>query len=30
MSTSIRMRTFALRGRMDGTRLLHLAAQTAP
>ena len=30
MSTSIRMRAFALRGRMDGTRLLHLAAQTVP
>ena len=29
-STSIRMRAFALRGRMDGTRLLHLAPQTAP
>ena len=30
MSTSIRMRALALRGRMDGTRLLHLAAQTVP
>ena len=30
MSTSIRMRTLALRGRLDGTGLLHLAAQTAP
>ncbi len=29
-STSIRMRALALRGRMDGTRLLHLAAQTLP
>ena len=29
-STSIQMRTLALRGRLDGTRLLHLAAQTAP
>ena len=29
-STSIRMRTLALRGRLDGTRLLHLAPQTAP
>ena len=30
MSTSIRMRALALRGRLDGTRLLHLAAQTVP
>ena len=30
LSTSIRMRTLALRGRLDGTTLLHLAAQTAP
>ena len=30
MSTSIRMRALALRGRMDDTRLLHLAAQTVP
>ena len=30
MSTSIRMRTLALRGRLDGAGLLHLAAQTAP
>ena len=30
MSTSIRMRALALRGRLDDTRLLHLAAQTAP
>ena len=30
MSTSIRMRALALRGQMDGTRLLHLAAQTVP
>ena len=30
LSTSIRMRTLALRGRLDGTRLLHLAPQTAP
>ena len=30
MSTSIRMRALALRGRLDGTALLHLAAQTAP
>ena len=30
LSTSTRMRTLALRGRMDGTRLLDLAAQTAP
>ena len=29
-SPSIRMRTIAFRGRLDGTRLLHLAAQTAP
>ena len=29
-STSIWMRTLALRGRLDGTGLLHLAAQTAP
>ena len=29
-STSIRMRALALRGQMDGTRLLHLAAQTVP
>ena len=29
-STSIRMRALALRVRMDGTALLHLAAQTAP
>ena len=29
-STSIRMRTIAFRGRLDGTTLLHLAAQTAP
>ena len=29
-STSIRMRIIAFRGRLDGTRLLHLAAQTAP
>ena len=30
MSTSIRMRTIAFRGRLDGTTLLHLAAQTVP
>ena len=30
MSTSIWMRILALRGRLDGTGLLHLAAQTAP
>ena len=30
LSTSIRMRTLALRGRLDGTGLLHLTAQTAP
>ena len=30
MSTSIRMRTLALRGQLDGTGLVHLAAQTAP
>ena len=30
MSTSIRMRALALRGQMDGTGLLHLAAQTVP
>ena len=29
-SPSIRMRTIAFRGRLDGTALLHLAAQTAP
>ena len=29
-STSIRMRALALRGRMGGTQLLHLAAQTVP
>ena len=29
-SPSIRMRAIALRGRLDGTTLLHLAAQTAP
>ena len=29
-STSIQMRTIALRGRLDGSQLLHLAAQTAP
>ena len=29
-STSIRMRSLALLGRLDGTRLLHLAAQTVP
>ena len=29
-STSIRMRALAVRGRLDGTTLLHLAAQTAP
>ena len=30
LSTSIQMRTLALRGRLDGTGLLHLTAQTAP
>ena len=30
LSTSTRMRTIALRGRLDGTGLLHLATQTAP
>ena len=30
MSPSIRMRIIAFRGRLDGSRLLHLAAQTAP
>ena len=29
-SPSIQMRALALRGRLDGTRLLHLAAQTVP
>ena len=29
-SPSIRMRALALRGRLDSTTLLHLAAQTAP
>ena len=30
MSPSLRMRALALRGRLDGTQLLNLAAQTAP